>query len=152
MNTFLPHPDFRKSAAALDWRRLGNQRNEILTILKGGWAYHPASRMWVGHFYWLGCYGVEICKEWVRRGYEDNQQPRIVDEMLKHENTGRPWWLGNELFHQSHQSNLIRKLPEHYGPQFPGVPDHLPYLWPIEPYLFIAGKGSRGRIQAQART
>lgn len=41
-----------------------------------------------------------------------------------------PPWLGDEAFHRSHQSNLLRKLPEHYGPLFPGVPDDLPYVWP----------------------
>jgi hypothetical protein len=132
MQTFLPYPDFRKSAEVLDWRRLGNQRNEVLTILRGGWAWHPASKMWVGYFYWLGCYGVEICKEWRRRDYVDNQQRRIVDEMLKHENTGPPWWLGKKRFHLGHQSNLIRKLPEHYGPLFPGVSSSLKYWWPVK--------------------
>ena len=130
MNTFLPYQDFRKTAQVLDRKRLGNQRNEVLILIRGGWPNHPASRMWQGYFYWLGCYGVEICKEWRRRGYVDNCQPRIVDEMLKYENR-RPWWLGDRLFHRSHQSNLVRKLPEHYRQYFPRVPDNLQYMWPM---------------------
>lgn len=39
--------------------------------------------------------------------------------------------LGNNAFHLSHRSNLIRKLPSHYGPLWPNVPDNLPYIWPV---------------------
>jgi hypothetical protein len=131
MNTFLPYADFIKSAQTLDWRRLNSQQNEVLTMLRGGWWYHPASRMWQGYFYHLGCYGVVMCKEWAKRGYRNTRQANIVREMLKHKNTGRPPWLGDAAFHRAHQSNLIRKKPEHYGPLFPGVPDDLPYIWPV---------------------
>ena len=41
-----------------------------------------------------------------------------------------PAWLGREDFNRSHQSSLLRKDPEHYRPQFPDVPDDLPYVWP----------------------
>ena len=34
MQTFLPYPDFRQSAACLDYRRLGKQRVEGVQILK----------------------------------------------------------------------------------------------------------------------
>jgi hypothetical protein len=44
---------------------------------------------------------------------------------------GRPTWMGNDEFHLSHQSNLVRKFPEHYGPQFPGVSPDLEYVWPV---------------------
>lgn len=43
----------------------------------------------------------------------------------------KPSFIGDEEFHRSHQSNLIRKLPEFYRPLFPGVPDDLPYIWPV---------------------
>ena len=33
MQTFLPYPDFARSAQALDMRRLGKQRVEVLQIL-----------------------------------------------------------------------------------------------------------------------
>jgi hypothetical protein len=29
------------------------------------------------------------------------------------------------------RSNLLRKLPEHYGILFPDVPNDLPYVWPV---------------------
>ena len=34
MQTFLPYPDFKQSAACLDYRRLGKQRVEGVQILK----------------------------------------------------------------------------------------------------------------------
>ena len=43
-----------------------------------------------------------------------------------------PSWIGDDIFHRSHQSNLVRKFPEHYRPFFPDVPDDLPYVWPKE--------------------
>jgi len=42
-----------------------------------------------------------------------------------------PPWLGDAALHRSHQSALLRKDPEFYGPRFPGVPDDLPYVWPV---------------------
>ena len=42
-----------------------------------------------------------------------------------------PPWLGDEQFHRSHQSSLLRKDPAHYGPLFSGVPDDLEYVWPV---------------------
>jgi hypothetical protein len=42
-----------------------------------------------------------------------------------------PPWLGDEAFHRSHRSSLLRKDPEHYGPLFPEVPDDLEYVWPV---------------------
>jgi len=114
----------------LDRKRLGNQRNEVLVLIRGGWPNHPASKMWQGYFYWLGCYGLAICREWKKRGYVDNVAPKLIEEMGKYRDTGAPWWLGDKLFHRAHQSNLVRKLPEHYRRFFPRVPDNLQYWWP----------------------
>jgi len=131
MNTFLPFPDFEKSAKVLDRLRLGKQRSEALIMLRGGWVNHPAAKMWSKHLYQLANYGIAICNEWISRGYRDNCLKQFLEEQSKLEDAGVPWWLGNQGFHISHQSNLIRKLPEHYGPIFPGVPDNLPYIWPV---------------------
>src|SRR5687768_5243480 len=54
VQTFLPYPDFERSARALDPRRLGKQRVEVLQICNalhretGGWINHPVTRMWRG--------------------------------------------------------------------------------------------------------
>ena len=42
-----------------------------------------------------------------------------------------PPWLGDSALHRSHQSALLRKDPELYGSCFPGVPNDLPYVWPV---------------------
>ena len=41
-----------------------------------------------------------------------------------------PRWLGDEDFHRSHRSALLRKDPAHYRESFGDVPDDLPYVWP----------------------
>lgn len=41
-----------------------------------------------------------------------------------------PHWLGDPSFHRAHQSNLVRKDPEHYTPIFGDIPNDLPYIWP----------------------
>lgn len=115
----------------MDWRRLGNQRREALTILRGGWVNHPASKMWQGYFYQLANYGLAICDEWAYRGYRDKTcRGDIVVEQKKHCNKELPPWFGDPKFHLAHQSNLIRKKPEHYAILFPDIPDDLPYIWP----------------------
>jgi hypothetical protein len=144
MQTFLPYEDFQASAEVLDYRRLGKQRVETWQILRAlagetrGWANHPASKMWRGHETLLAEYGMVMCREWIRRGYNDTMLQRF-EELLesttqRHDEVadgGRPEWLGRPEFHRSHQSNLIRKDPEYYGPVFDGVPSDLEYVWPV---------------------
>lgn len=136
MQTFLPYPDFERSSSALDMRRLGKQRVECSQVLKAlagntsGWRNHPATLMWLGHEQSLCLYAIRICTEWRTRGYKDTLLPFFQEGATTWPDTGAPTWLGDTEFHRSHQSNLIRKLPEHYRPLFPGVPDDLPYVWP----------------------
>lgn len=133
MNTFLPYPDFAKSAACLDRARLGKQRVEVLQLLKAlsvpgaGWANHPATKMWRGHIGSLCLYGLAICTEWQKRGYKDTCADKIAAFVSG--NFEPPIWLGNEEFHRSHRSNLTRKAPEHYN-QYWSEPSDLPYIWP----------------------
>jgi hypothetical protein len=136
MQTFLPYPSFVESAKALDRQRLGKQRVEVLQLLKtlhegGGWSNHPAVRMWCGGEGSLIRYGLAVCYEWKGRGYKDTCTDKIAAYAGIFPCYERdPEWLGDEAFHRAHQSNLVRKLPDHYGPLFPGVPDDLPYVWP----------------------
>ena len=139
MQTFLPYSDFKESARVLDRQRLGKQRVEVYQLLRAingetkGWANHPAARMWRGYEKTLVVYGTTICAEWKARGYTDNMQSRIGEYFYKFSDAAdhRPSWLGTEEFHLSHQSNLVRKFPEHYAPQFPGVSPDLEYVWPV---------------------
>lgn len=132
MQTFLPYPDFEKSAGVLDSKRLGKQRVEAYTILRclsglDAWRNHPVVKMWKGYEDALIMYMNACIDEWIRRGYRNRMHKRDHSP-----NPKMPPWLGDPRFHISHQSNLIRKFPEYYGPKFPGVPNNLPYFWPTK--------------------
>lgn len=138
MQTFLPYPDYAKSAQCLDRQRLGKQRVEVLQLLKtlqdgGAWSNHPAARMWRGYEVSLAAYGAIICDEWIRRGYRDTCYNKIKEFVLAFPDSslGSPPWVGRESFHRAHQSNLVRKLPDYYRRYFPDVPNDLPYVWPV---------------------
>jgi hypothetical protein len=137
LQTFLPYDSFVRSASVLDRQRLGKQRVEVLQILRtlsgetSGWASHPAVRMWRGYEAALALYGSAVCGEWAKQGYRDTCLEKII--ALSSWPTGNVApvpWLGDKDFHRSHQSNLLRKNPAHYGPLFPDIPDDLPYIWP----------------------
>ncbi|GAQ66513.1 MULTISPECIES: MSMEG_6728 family protein [Streptomyces] len=149
MQTFLPYPDFRASAQALDRRRLGKQRVEALQVLRGlvrpgyGWRRHPAVRMWAGYEEALVRYGLEICAVWCEQGHRDTCAATLVTDFTAfrpgattRDQAGLaaagelPPWLGDDAFHRSHRSALLRKDPDLYAGSFPGVPDDLPYVWP----------------------
>lgn len=149
MQTFLPYPDFAQSARTLDNKRLGKQRVETLQVVRAltvpgyGWAHHPAVLMWKGFEEALGRYGFACCEAWLERGFGDTCALTIatdlravgVDSVRDQPELaaigGLPPWLGEESLHRSHQSSLVRKDPDHYRPLFPGVPDDLPYVWPV---------------------
>ncbi|MBG6237881.1 hypothetical protein IWX78_000836 [Mycetocola sp. CAN_C7] len=141
MQTFLPFPSFADSARVLDQPRLGKQRVESLQLLRAitiptyGWRHHPAAKMWRGYLPALTRYGLDMTDAWIELGHADSVRQQILEfapevEFLAQEDLELPPWLGDEAVHLSHQSNLLRKAPEHYGPLFPGVPDDLPYVWP----------------------
>ena len=125
-------------------KRLGKQRVEVLQLLNSlykpdykGWKNHPCREMWRGYEDALVYYGLCICEEWINRGYKDTCFGKI-SAFYSRIGTGNdlplpmPPWLGDEQFHLSHKSNLIRKYPEHYSPLWPDVPDNIPYKWPVE--------------------
>jgi Pyrimidine dimer DNA glycosylase len=149
VQTFLPYADFAATARVLDTRRLGKQRVETLQVLRAltvpgyGWRHHPVVRMWRGHEEALTRYGLEICREWTRKGRCDTcaaslrteftavtglRVPRTQAELAAA--GALPPWLGDPDFHRSHRSALVRKDPGYYRPMFPEVPDDLPYVWP----------------------
>jgi hypothetical protein len=150
MQTFLPYPDFAQSARVLDPRRLGKQRVETIQVLRAltvpgyGWRRHPAAAMWAGYEAALVRYGLDICDEWCATGKADTCAGTLVADLAQTIGMATPGtqgelagvgelppWLGDEAFHRSHRSALLRKDPAHYGPHFPGVPDDLPYVWPV---------------------
>jgi hypothetical protein len=134
MQTFLPYKDFKRSFKCLDYRRLGKQRVESFQILNvllsrrstKGWRNHPATKMWRGYENALKLYMNLCIDEWVTRGYVNNMKYEAIFGEVEY-----PPWLGNDKFHDSHKSNLVRKFPEHYCKYFPNVDADLPYAWPI---------------------
>lgn len=156
MQTFLPLPDYKESMKCLDVTRLGNQVwREGMTLIRGGWPNHPASKMWRGHEYHLGLYllaGLEVLRERSGKKYLDLEY-KIKSEMARFKDTGAPPWFGDEEFHASHRSNLLRKANEaleksmfaesakklmkyisiyQWYQQFEWTePSDLPYVWPI---------------------
>lgn len=149
MQTFLPYPDFERSARVLDVKRLGKQRVECIQVLRGlvrpgyGWRHHPAVLMWRGYEEALGRYAFTCCEVWTERGFADTcaatiatdlREAGVVDVRTQDELASAdrlPPWLGDEEFHRSHRSSLLRKDPDHYGVVFADVPDDLPYVWPV---------------------
>ena len=153
MQTFLPFPDFEQSVRVLDDRRLGKQRVETLQVMgvlvaafwdnaasqvqdrePRGWRTHPVVLMWRGHEGSLLDYQAATCRVWVERGFNDTCAGKTSGLLAA---SGLPSvvvlppWFGDEALHRSHQSNLIRKDPGLYAAHFPGVPDGLPYVWPV---------------------
>lgn len=130
MNVFFPFPDARQSVSCLDPRRLGNQiYRECLTLIRGGWPHHPCSAIWRNHKRALALYALAGLDELDRRGYHYPHHRLTFESYLNEPDTGLPPIVLTEPFCRAHQSNLIRKNREWYGPLFPGVPDDLPYIW-----------------------
>ena len=131
MQTFLPYPDFQKSLEVLDYRRLGKQRVEAKQILNvlldrtttKGWRNHPITKMWSGYEPALQLYHNMCIEEWIRQGYNNTMSKYEIDKVIY------PDWLGNEDFHSSHRSNLLRKDYNYYS-QFGWKEDSKnPYSW-----------------------
>lgn len=143
MQTFLPYADFKMSAKVLDRQRLGKQRLEVYQLLnsidrlkKGenykGWTNHPCRKMWHNNTNALVEYGIDVCNEWISRGYKDTLKEKIQSFYKCNEPHDYPNFIGMESFHLSHRSKLIQKKPEHYRSMFPNTPENLEYIWPIK--------------------
>lgn len=126
---------------------MGNQvYRESLTLYRGGWSNHPAAKMFKGHEYYFCLYNIALAKELFNRKKPDGSpkwNPLVCKRWLtfwmvnasKYENkkghNSKPSWLGDNNFHISHQSNLLRKDPQYYSKFFLDVPHDLEYVWPV---------------------
>jgi hypothetical protein len=149
MQTFTPYAEFDASVQALDHKRLGKQRVEVIQIVRAltvpgyAWSSHPAVLMWQGYEEALGRYGLTACQAWVGRGFGDSCAETITADLLAAgvgpirsyadllAARALPSWLFNPAVQRSHRSALVRKNPDHYRPQFPDVPADLDYVWPV---------------------
>ena len=142
MQTFLPYGDFNETAKCLDNKRLGKQRVEAWQIYQivsgkrttGGWINHPAVKMWQGYKNALSLYYFAMQMEWNKRMYQNTMEPLPITLPVD-----MPPFIGNDAFHDSHKSNLLRKEPEFYGLYDWQVPNNLPYIWPSK----ITGEGEK---------
>jgi pyrimidine dimer DNA glycosylase len=126
-----------------------------LTVPGYGWQSHPAVLMWRGHLEALGRYGLVVVDEWVARGFGDTCAATIRHDLAEvgvHRvrtqaelaaAVALPSWLGDEAVHLNHRSALLRKDPDWYRPRFPGVPDDLPYAWPVRSAKAVGAEGKR---------
>jgi len=132
MQTFLPLPNIVESLKILDNKRLGKQRVEAFQIRNtligktSGWHNHPAVKMWDGYIQCLTDYMNNCIKEWICRGYQNNMQIIYGDDTFVY-----PPWFGEEKFHASHRSNLLRKDFNYYSQFGWSEPTNLPYYWPV---------------------
>ena len=149
MQTFVPFADFVASARALDAKRLGKQRVEVIQIVRAltvadyAWKSHPAVLMWKGYEEALGRYGLTMCEVWLELGFGDTCAatiaadlasfgiPHIRTEAELREAGALPPWLFDEAVQQSHQSALVRKDPGFYRQRFPDVRPDIEYVWPV---------------------
>jgi len=135
MQTFLPYSNIVESLKILDNKRLGKQRVEAMQIARivagitpnSRWKKHPAVLMWEGYpegiWYYMNC----AINEWVARGKNNTMTLVDVPDYFF-----LPEWLGDERFHSSHRSNLLRKDFSYYG-EFGWEEDgNLPYFWPTK--------------------
>lgn len=154
MQTFLPHPNFDASVAALDRARLGKQRVEALQILAAlrapesglpiGWINHPATQMWKGYESALAVYATLCIREWTARGYTNNMMEpynanweatvgwhpdSILTDARK---SPAPPWLGNAEFHASHRAALLFKDENFYRQFNWSETPKLDYVWPTK--------------------
>jgi hypothetical protein len=96
------------------------------------WYNHPACKMWRGYENSLGVYGLIICATWKERGFKDSIYEKIGDIFECINWSSKPPWFGNQEFHGSHKSNLLRKDYEHYKQFNWNVPPGLSYVWPVK--------------------
>ena len=137
MQTFLLYSDITESFRVLDNKRLGKQRVEayqIISALTGrpklngkpysGWLNHPCCILWKNHVPMLKLYYNESIKEWINRGFNNTMKFEEINESILF-----PDWWGDDKFHNSHKSNLLRKDPVYYSQFNWGVDPTEPYVW-----------------------
>lgn len=138
MQTFLPYADFETSASVLDNRRLQKQIVECkqiylaLTVDDYGWKNHPAVKMWKGYEKSLCDYALECVFVWQNRFDKEHKLETYFIDIVKLDVFPKPPWFGNDQFHLSHRSNLLRKDYNYYHRFFGSIPTDIPYFWPTK--------------------
>jgi len=80
--------------------------------------------------------------EWIERGFKNTMDKEDVDMALDY-----PPWFGNERFHDSHKSNLLKKDFEFYSQYRWNVDPSDPYVWMDDKYMWYEQhSGKKGRV------
>lgn len=148
MQTFLPYPNFRKSALSLDKKRCWKQVVETKQLIcslqaknlpddwvgsksyqKQSYKNHPARLMWVGY--------EDLLKDYYNSFLDisiNKHKIKTTMEYLKVDfHNDKPFWLGDDKFHRTHRARLIEKDENFYLPQFPNDKgfNNAQYWWPV---------------------
>lgn len=110
---------------------------------KLGWSNHPAVKMWRGysdallHYFWV------MLERVVEIGTKYKKY-RLPKDRPRWDSVQFPPWFGDEKFHASHRSNLLRKST-HYE-QFGWTESKiLEYVWPVLPIKVVADYSTEHR-------
>lgn len=138
MQTFLPYPSYEQSAKALDNQRLQKQVVEgyqiLLALSTGkGWIHHPATKMWRGAETALSAYCHAMVKEWEDRFGKFHSLSSHFSASEE-----KPAWFGLDVFHISHQLNLLRKDSVHYTFTAEIDPVQGKYVWPLDGKIYFS--------------
>lgn len=126
MQTFIPYPDYIKTAESLDDLRLVNQCcNESVRLYDGKWSSHPASKMWRDHRFHFTLYNLALATEWVKRREQHGKDSTNAYKWftfwanegikLRHGDTTAPSWIGDDRVHSTHRSCLLAKNLDWYS-------------------------------------
>lgn len=160
MQIFLPYPDMKKSLESLDNKRLGKQRVETYQIISAitgrpkldgtpykGWINHPCTIMWRNNLDALKLYLNLSITTWIERGFKNN----MLMEDISESKITLPLWFGNEKFHDSHKSNLLKKDPHFYSQYKWNVSPENPYVWlDKDGKWYEQHSGEKGRLYYEA--
>jgi hypothetical protein len=152
MQTFLPYADFYKSIQCLSDYRLQRQSFEAGVVLDHVvgryastlWKRHRVTRMWRGYESALGLYfsltllecavrgfrSMRVAPYDYRSGYTTKTLHYACTEFLPIDQIVYPPWLGDEEFHASHRSALLRRCPDMRESMGWTEPDDLEQIWP----------------------
>lgn len=172
MQIFLPFPDIQKSLDCLDKKRLGKQRveaHQIINVIEFkqqrckfssnetyetiAWENHPAVLMVENYLPFLKYYYNESLRMFSKRGGSNISLVYYKEVMDSNFTFELPYWFGDENFHLSHRSNLLRKAKldaigvgaggkdkkpttellerlNQFGINKDNTPNNLPYIWP----------------------
>lgn len=121
------------------------------------WWNDRCLQMWIGRHLLLRQYLTMACDLWTSLGYKDTIRDRIGElefcemEALPITSDGLVRLTGEDEFHNSHKSNLLRKDPVFYGRRNWQVEPNMRYRWNPTPWMEDMQRGIIMRRPATIR-